>query len=63
MPFTESAIADKRAKHGELFQRDDGQNPPRWEVVVRAPSRGDYKRFRLTAEKDRVSAIETLVNA
>ena len=61
--FSDAEIEAKKAQFGELRQVDDGAAAPRWTVVVRCPSRGDYKRFRTTAERDRLSAIETLVGA
>jgi hypothetical protein len=61
--FNQIEIDAQKAKFGELREVNDGADSPRWAVVIRCPSRGDYKRFRLTAERDRLSAIETMVSA
>lgn len=59
MPLNPETIANLKEKHSDIYLLEAGEH----EVVVRPPTRGEYRRFRAMATDDRKKpeAVETLL--
>lgn len=52
MPLPEEKVEELKQKHGEIFELTVGEGERARSIVVRKPSRGEWKRFKVQARDD-----------